>query len=102
LLALTDVGRYDLSPAGGSAYTDRATALALFGNSLVTRVSLVTDTFTGSPGGNAQRFVVNGNGFALADSSPVPEPATVIVFAGLVVAGGLVARRRANRVATPQ
>jgi hypothetical protein len=94
LLALTDVGRYDLSPAGGSPYTDRAAALALFGNSLVTRISLITDTYPGSPGGESQRFVVNGDGFALADNSPVPEPATCVLFGGLVAVGGLIARRR--------
>lgn len=55
LLGLTDVGRYDLSGIGGSAYTDRTAALALAGSSSIVRISLIIDSF----GGNNRNFDIN-------------------------------------------
>ena len=72
LLALTDNGRYDLSGIGGSAYTDRAAALALAGNYEVLRVSLVLDSF----GGNDREFIINSIDAEDNAVAAVPEPAT--------------------------
>lgn len=55
LLALNDVGRYDLGGIGGSAYTDRNAALALAGSANITRISLIVDSF----GGNNRNFDIN-------------------------------------------
>ena len=84
LLALFDLGRYDLSGIGGSAYTDRATALALAGDMSIVRASLVVDSY----GGNDRHieitgFDVEGNSTA---ATAVPEPATLSLL-GLGLAG---------------
>lgn len=92
LLALTDVGRYDLGGVGGSAYTDRAAALALIGGYTVLRASLVLDSF----GGNDREFIISGISAEAADA--VPEPMTAaLLAAGLL---GLVGARRRRTVAT--
>lgn len=85
LLALNDVGRYDLTGIGGSVYTDRATALALAGNMRVLRTTLVVDSF----GGNDRAIVINN-----IDVQAVPEPATM---AGLGLGAIAVIRRRRKR-----
>ena len=92
LLALTDVGRYDLSGSlGGSAYTDRTAALAAAGTFNVLRFSLILDSF----GGNDREFVING--ISAADIAAVPEPSTLALLAG-GVAGLVVVRRRRRSV----
>lgn len=84
LISLTDNGRYDLSGAGGSAYTDRAAALALVGSKVVTRISLIIDSF----GGNNRNFDINSVSVESANGV-VPEPAAVFVWSvlGLAAAG---------------
>jgi hypothetical protein len=84
LLALTDVGRYDLTGVGGSVYTDRAAALALAGSYMVHRTSIVIDSF----GGQDRRFIIDG-----VSAASVPEPAVMaLVVLGLV--GAIGHRRR--------
>lgn len=80
LLALTDLGRYDLGGIGGSSYTDRAAALALAGTYEVSRFSLILDSF----GGHDREFVI-GNISASGDVAAVPEPGSIALLGvGLV------------------
>ena len=89
LLALTDVGRYDLGGVGGSAYTDRAAALAAIGAFDVLRVSIVLDSFNGD-----KTFVIDGITVAGENIPPtVPEPAAILLMG--VAAAALAWRRRA-------
>lgn len=89
LLALNDLGRYDLSGIGGSAYTDRAAALTLAGNFDVLRASLILDSF----GGNDRTFIING--ISGESSEAVPEPGTLAILSmGLLSLGWAVRRRQ--------
>jgi len=89
LLALTDVGRYDLGGIGGSIYTDRTAALALAGTFNVFRASLILDSF----GGNDREFIIN----SISADANVPEPATLALFSvGLLSLGALRRRRKAK------
>jgi hypothetical protein len=92
LLALNDVGRYDLTSSGGSGYTDRTAALALAGGWRVLRISLVIDSF----GGNDRDFDINS-----VSVSAVPEPSTYIAGALLLLPFGssLLRKFRQNRPA---
>jgi hypothetical protein len=84
LLALTDNGRYDLGGVGGSAYTDRAAALALAGGYFVLRASLILDSF----GGADKTFVIDGIS-AEGPLAAIPEPATILLLgSGLAWLGG--------------
>ncbi len=85
LLAMTDVGRYDLGGVGGSAYTDRNAALLLAGNKQVDRISLIIDSF----GGNDRDFDIHG-----LTVTAVPEPATM---AALGLGAAALLRRRARK-----
>jgi hypothetical protein len=82
LLALTDVGRYNLSGIGGSQYTDRTAALSLASGFNVLRASLILDSF----GGNNRNFTINGIS-AEGATGAVPEPAT---WAMMIIGFGLV------------
>ena len=96
LLALTDVGRYDLSGIGGSAYTDRTAALALAGGFDILRASIILDSF----GGNDRRFVIDGVSVSAVDVAAVPEPASLALWslAGIVGLRGAWRRRKARGV----
>lgn len=99
LLALTDVGRYDLGGVGGSAYTDRATALGLIGAFDVLRVSIVLDSF----GGADKTFVIDGitaAGENIPVTAPVPEPAAILLI-GVAAAALTWRRRRLERDGRP-
>lgn len=90
LAALTDVGRYDLGGSGGSAYTDRAAALALVGTKIVARISLVIDSY----GGNNRNIDINSVSVSRPDGV-VPEPATLFVWSLLgLTAAGVVWRKK--------
>lgn len=91
LVTLTDNGRYDLGDAGGSAYTDRAAALSLVGAKIVSRISLIIDSF----GGNDRDFDINSVNVEITDGV-VPEPATLVVWSllGLAAAGTCVWRQK--------
>ncbi len=94
LLALLDNGRYDLSGIGGSAYTDRATALSLASGLSVLRASLIVDSF----GGADRNFTVNA--IAVEAVNAVPEPATwAMMVLGFGAVGGALRARRKVRVA---
>ena len=80
LLALTDVGRYDLTGSGGSVYTDRTAALALAGGWNVLRISLVIDSF----GGNNRDFDINA---VNVSGAAVPEAGNTLALFGLGLAG---------------
>jgi hypothetical protein len=93
LLALTDLGRYDLSglPTPGSFYTDRAAALMAAGSFNVLRASIILDSF----GGNDRAFIINS--ISAADNSvasSVPEPASLAVWSLIGIAGGVYGWRR--------
>jgi hypothetical protein len=82
-----DTGRYDTSAfAGGSPFTDYASALALLGGFEVLRLGFVLDTFDPFPSRELILTAIN------ADAT-VPEPATaLLLLAGL--SGLALARRR--------
>ena len=89
LAALTDVGRYDLGVVGFT-YTDRATALAMVGTKVVTRISLLIDSY----GGNDRNFDINSVSVSRPDGV-VPEPATIFVWSLLgLTAAGVVWRKK--------
>lgn len=77
LLALNDIGRYDLGGIGGSIYTDRAAALAMAGSYYVLRASLVIDSF----GGHDREFIIDGISGESSAVAQVPEPGTLVLFA---------------------
>ncbi len=88
LLSLTDLGRYDLSGIGLSAYTDRAAALSAASSFAILEADLVIDSF----GGNDRNFVVNAINL---DASPsVPEAQTWAMFVVGILSIGAVLRRR--------
>lgn len=88
LMALNDLGRYDLGGIGGSAYTDRAAALTLAGNYYVLRASLILDSF----GGNDRNFIINGISGEMSEA--VPEPGTLALLSMGLLSLGMVVRRR--------
>lgn len=92
LLALTDNGRYDLSGVGGSAYTDRAAALALPSNWDVLRISILLDSF----GGNDRDFDIHGVSVT-SKSASVPDASNTALLFGAVLAGLALLRRRLMR-----
>ena len=81
LLALTDVGRYDLGGVGGSAYTDRNAALALAGTMNVVRVSLILDSF----GGNNRNFDIHA--VNVTGGTSVPDAGSSLMLLALGLAG---------------
>ena len=80
LLALNDVGRFDLGGIGGSGYTNYAAALALAGNYQVHSVTLILDSF----GGADKTFGIPVQGFEVLAT---PEPASLAVWSLMGVAG---------------
>jgi hypothetical protein len=95
LLSFTETGRYDTSQiAGGSPYTDRASALALIGNQTVNRISLVIDAYAGMPGGDIKNFVINS-----VSVEAVPEAGAAWLGAAVVSVAGLAygGRKLVNR-----
>jgi hypothetical protein len=93
LLAMNDVGRYDLGDLGLSAYTNYAAALAAAGSYGVVRVSLVLDSF----GGADKTIVVGASG--LSALTAVPEPAAWLLMIGGFGLVGATLRRRNNLLA---
>ena len=91
LIAMTDVGRYDLSGIGGSFYTDRAAALALAGNFSVVKLQIIVDSY------NADRnFTINGFSAASVGGA-VPEPASwAMMIGGFALVGASLRARRQN------
>jgi len=79
LLALTDVGRYDLTGSGGNVYTDRTAALALAGTWNVLRISLVIDSF----GGNNRDIDIN----SVSVTAAVPDAGSTLAMLGLGMIG---------------
>jgi len=95
LLTLSDLGRYDLSGIGGSAYTDRDAALAAASGLGVLRLSLIVDSF----GGLDRSFTINGISAAGVGNvgGAVPEPATwAMMIGGFALAGAAIRRRKAT------
>jgi hypothetical protein len=97
LLAMNDLGRYDLSDLGGSFYTTYNDALATAGGFGVLRFSVVLDSY----GGADKTFTIDAKGLSAGGNvgGAVPEPAvwaTMIVGFGL--AGAALRRRRALAV----
>jgi hypothetical protein len=78
-----DVGRYDLSNAGGSGYTTYSAALALVGNLQVADVALISDTFGSFPNRDLTLDSIN-----MSVASVVPEPTTMIAGAMLLLPFG--------------
>ena len=78
LIGLNDVGRYDLSGSGGSAYTTYAAALALDGSEVVTDFEFVTDTFGAFPD---RDITLNSIGGTYTPSS-VPDAASSVLLLG--------------------
>ena len=77
LIGNNDTGRYDLSSAGGSVFTDYAAALTLAGPWKVLRGTLFLDSF-----GGADKTL----GLTGINGAAVPEPSSV-VLAGLGLIG---------------
>jgi hypothetical protein len=77
LIGNNDTGRYDLSSAGGSVFTDYSAALALAGTWTVLRETVFLDSF-----GGADKTL----GLTSINGSSVPEPSSV-VLAGLGLIG---------------
>lgn len=94
LIGMNDLGRYDVSDAGGVFYSDYASALAHAGGYGVLRFSLVLDSY----GGADKTFVVGSDGLHVAASAGVPEPAMwMMMIAGFGMIGATL--RRSHRVA---
>ena len=90
LISMNDVGRYDLSGIGGSAYTNYDAALASAANFGVLRFSLILDSF----GGADKTIVVAANGLSASAEAAVPEPATwAMMVAGFGLLGAALRRR---------
>ncbi len=93
LIAMNDVGRYDLGEIGGSFYTNYAAALAAAGSFGVLRLSLVLDSF----GGADKTIVIPDGGFHVDAKfrSAVPEPGVwAMMIAGFGLMGVQLRRRR--------
>ena len=84
LIGNLDAGRYDLSSAGGSVFTDYTAALALAGPWTVLRGTVFLDSFSG-----ADKTL----GLTGINATAVPEPASY-ALAGLALIGLLITRRR--------
>ena len=93
LIAMNDVGRYDLSDIGGSFYTNYAAALAAAGSYGVLRLSLILDSF----GGADKTFIIPDGGFHVDAKfrGAVPEPGVwALMIAGFGLVGVQLRRRR--------
>jgi hypothetical protein len=94
LIGMNDLGRYDVSDAGGVFYSDYASALAHAGGYGVLRFVLVLDSY----GGADKTFEVGGDGLHVAASAGVPEPAMwMMMIAGFGMIGATL--RRGHRAA---
>lgn len=93
LIGMNDLGRYDVSDAGGVFYSNYASALAHAGGYGVLRFSLVLDSF----GGADKTFEVGSDGLHVSASAGVPEPAMwMMMIAGFGMIGATL--RRGHRV----
>lgn len=72
-----DTGRFDLSPAGGSPFTDYNAALSLVGNARIMRYTVFVDSF----GGADKTLEITSID---ASFTPVPE-ASAMLFGGLAL-----------------
>jgi hypothetical protein len=84
------------APNGGTFVITLTKPMTDF-NSVLAVTSVVTDNdFTPGSGTFSQAANDDGDGGGGGDDDVIPEPATLVVFAGLAGLGGVLARRRAR------